>query len=73
MRYVISDKDEFVIGDGCFHNELSAGFSGKVIAAGHCEIDVGNIRVFGKSMSLTIESKAEDAELLNRLMEKNGN
>jgi hypothetical protein len=73
MRYVISDKDEFVIGDGCFHNELAAGFSGKVIAAGHCEIETGSIRVFGKSMSLNIESKPEDVERLERLMKKDGN
>jgi len=42
--------------------------SGKVISAGFCQIDLetGNICVFGKSDTLKVESRLEDAEIIHR-------
>lgn len=68
MKYIITDKNEAVIG-GLFHQDMGDECEGKVIRAGHCRKDEsGNYLVFGESIGYSIASQPEDAELLKKLL-----
>lgn len=66
MKYIITDTDEIVMGANTYHVILKEHAKGKVVAAGHCEMD-GNtcIKVFGKSIGYGIESKPSDKDFIN--------
>lgn len=58
-----------LFGEGIGHNELNVG---EIVSAGFCEVftegkDV-EVSVYGKSTSLRLESKPEDAEKIRRLL-----
>lgn len=66
MKYIITDENEIRIGNG-YHFELAQGCKGKVIKAGHClQNKDGTYKVWGGSIGFNINSKQEDAELLNK-------
>lgn len=65
VKYVISDKDEVVLGYD-FHQNLARDFKGRVISAGHCKSVDGKFEVYGESIGYGIQSKPEDAEYLNK-------
>lgn len=48
------------------HDEVAAGK--RVIAAGFCVYENNTWRAWGKSVSLNIPSRPEDAEILNRTL-----
>ena len=67
MKYIITDKNEVKIGNG-YHFELASECKGKVIRAGHCNKLVdGKYEVFGESLGYKINSKKEDAEIINNI------
>lgn len=67
MKYIITDKNEVRVGSNTFHQILSEGCEGKVVSAGHCEKgENGKYRVWGSSIGYGIDSKPEDALLLDK-------
>lgn len=69
MKYIITDKNEVVVGANTYHQILakSACVEGRVIAAGHCEMrDDVVMQVWGGSVGYNIQSKQEDLEYMNR-------
>jgi len=68
MKYIITDRDEAVVGTG-FHADLAKLCKGKVIRAGHCNRRTdGTFDVSGWSVGFDIDAKPEDAEILKRLI-----
>lgn len=70
MKYVITDRGEFAIGQGAYHKDLASGFKGRVIAAGYCRFEGGEISVFGKSTGFEIAAQPEDAVRLAALLKE---
>jgi len=54
------------------HSDVSNGYVGEVVSAGFVQVDLetGVVSVFGKSDSLKIESRPEDAEIIKRELNK---
>ena len=73
MKYIITDQNEVAVGINTYHqiikDELK--LKGRVIAAGHCEFvkETGKYRVYGESVGYGIQSKPEDADVLNSAKE----
>lgn len=69
MKYIITDKDEVVVGAGTYHQILAqdAHIEGKVVRAGHCEMkDNVCTRVWGSSIGYGISSQEEDKDIINK-------
>jgi len=68
MKYIITDKGEVRTG-GAYHVDMAIKCKGKVIGAGHCnKKEDGSYEVYGSSIGYSIESKPEDAFLLNNAL-----
>lgn len=65
MKYIITDKGEVKTG-GMYHQDMGAECEGRVVSAGHYSVEHGIVKVFGESYGYGIESKPEDAEVLQR-------
>ena len=73
MKYVITDQNEAKIGKDIYlHSELTKELKGKVIKAGHCRITEDfSYHVWGESIGYGIQSRPEDADILNKLLPYN--
>ena len=67
-KYIITDKNEIKIGGENYHFELAEDCKGKVISAGFCRLENGKYIVFGGSTHFGIQSKPEDANILNKCL-----
>lgn len=70
LKYIISDKGEVVLGKDTYHQIMAERVAGRVVRAGHFEYiptDDGKlkVKVFGESIGYRIQSKPEDAEIIN--------
>jgi hypothetical protein len=65
MKYVITDKDEVVVGND-YHRELARGLEGNVIRAGECERLKDGWTVYGKSIGYRISALNSDRDILNK-------
>lgn len=68
MKYIITDKNEIGIGENTYHQSIyqNFNFEGKVVRAGHCEKVGSRYKVWGSSIGYNINSKQEDADILNK-------
>ncbi len=63
MKYIITDKNEVVIGAN-YHKDLARGLQGKVVRAGECEKLKDGWTVFGQSYGYGIKALNSDREYL---------
>lgn len=73
MKYIIAKKksEDGLIAKvgGAYHADMHTIEMGEVVSAGHCERqEDGTYRVWGSSIGYNIQSKPEDAELLQTLL-----
>ncbi len=68
MKYVITSHNNFAIGCGAYHQDLAKGLTGNVVSAGYMKFVDGKIKVYGNSVGYMIDSKPEDAKLLEELL-----
>lgn len=70
MKYIITDKGEVAVGKG-FHADLAHSLQGKVVSAGHYEVENGKVRVYGASIGYEINAKPEDAQAIETFLTSN--
>jgi hypothetical protein len=70
LKYIITKNNEVIIGN-VGHWELSRGVRESVIiSAGHCGIEDGKVKVWGKSATFDIPSREEDADIITKIITK---
>lgn len=69
MKYIITNYNNIIIGNGVNHIQLNkaAPINSRVVGAGEMSIINGKVNVWGKSFGYNIESKPEDAILIQKL------
>lgn len=69
MKYIILEIDgPIIFGSHLEHSRVAGIMKQEVIGAGFVKFDTFNCTVSGKSVSLDLEAKEEDAEQLRRLL-----
>lgn len=72
MKYIIVDNGMYesaILFDYMTqHDAMAAKVGGTVKSAGFVEIDDGEFRCFGKSLSLNIASRPTDSEYVSKIM-----
>lgn len=67
MKYIITIYGEVIIGN-VGHYELRQSSNSEIKSAGHCKIENGKIKVWGKSATYDIPSQEEDAKIIEELL-----
>jgi len=76
LKYIMDKNNQFVIfSDSITHSSVKSNDLGEIVGAGFCTIACGydrdekeevvNVHCFGKSISLGIESREIDEEIIN--------
>jgi len=68
MKYIIIDVNgveiPILFNETIYHYQIAKAFNYKVISAGHVNINATSLNVFGKSHSLNIYSRPNDALII---------
>jgi hypothetical protein len=73
-KYIILESDRLGIVPVIFpisinHSDMRSAFvGGKVLGAGFVDVHNGRLEAFGESITLKVASRAEDSDILNRLV-----
>jgi hypothetical protein len=68
MKYIITDTGVVAMASGGYHQDLADALKGRVVAAGHCSINKGEVEVFGESIGFNIKAKPEDAARISEAL-----
>lgn len=73
MKYVVTDRGDFVIGTSLTsHRDLARGLYGEPVGAGFIRFkryfDDPSIECYGKSVSLGLESREQDAGIISMIL-----
>ena len=72
LKYILTDKGDFAIFTKLSNHSDVRGLHGKVVSAGFCHLvreeeDVeAHIKCYGRSVSLNLESRPEDSDIINK-------
>ena len=68
MKYIITEN-EIVLGN-VGHYELVMATYSKIVSGGHCKLENGKVKVWGKSNTFDVPSRKEDSEIIEKLLTK---
>ena len=67
MKYIITSFGEVIIGNvGHYELRNASGALSEIESAGHCKLENGKIKVWGKSATFNIPSREEDADIVTK-------
>ncbi len=75
MKYIVLDNNQFVMfSTGLVHRDVARGLDGTPVGAGFCNVmreadsEYANVHCWGESVSLGIESREQDDQIVNRYL-----
>jgi hypothetical protein len=65
-KYIVTDKNDFAIfTDLSKHSDVARSLFGKPVGAGFCRIQNNRFICYGESVSLNLESRLKDEDIIN--------